>query len=74
MRTWRQHWGDDQTPLREDQVKDEVLGDLTREDLRSVSAVLTPTATREKVQVPFQGFRMGSIIPGDRWVLGVLLI
>ena len=58
--------------MREDQVKDEVLGDLTREDLRSVSAVLTPTATRKRVQI--QGFRMGSIIPGDRWVLGVLLI
>ena len=38
-------------------------GDLTSKDLRSLSAVPIPTATRERAQVPFQGLRVGSVPP-----------
>ena len=46
---------------------------LTGKDLRTLSAVPTRTAPRERVQVPFQGLRAGSVPPWGRLGLGPLL-
>ena len=46
---------------------------LTCKDLRALSAVPTRTASRERVQVPFQGLRAGSVPPWGRLGLGPLL-
>ena len=46
---------------------------FTGKDLRALSAVPTQTASRERVQVPFQGLRGGSVPPWGRLGLGPLL-
>lgn len=60
---WQQHLDGDLTSLGGDKSRMRLWDDLTSKDLRSLSAVPIPTATRERVQVPFQGLRVGSVPP-----------